>query len=229
MPKVSEEYLNQKRETIIQAALAVCKTKPLYQINMSDIIKQAGISQGGIYRYYSDVDEVLIEMINRCNPKGDYKQSIDSIIQTSKSAKQTVENLFEFLGNYMQESSGIMGKILFELTVIMSIEPERGRKIQSKIKDGQSGQYFIAQINKTIRNGISSGDFKPVIQADHILSFISIAIDGIVMDGCLLNCYEVPQVGEIPFNIIQSINTLKSSILLMLSPNPLKYGEEEHL
>jgi AcrR family transcriptional regulator len=227
MPKVSEEYLNQKRETIIQAAITICKTKPLYQINMSDIIKELGISQGGIYRYFSDVDEILIEVINRCNPKGDYRQTIDSLLRNNNTSKQTVENLFEFLGNYIQESSGVMGKILFELTVIMSIQPARGRKIQSKIKDGQSGQYFIQQLNKVIRNGISSGEFNPDLQVEHILSYISVAIDGIVMDECLLNCYGVPQIGEVPFDTIRLVNTLKASVLLMLCPDPIKYGVTE--
>jgi AcrR family transcriptional regulator len=220
MPRVNEEYINQKRTSIIEATIAVYETKPLYQITMRDIIKQLGVSQGGIYRYFSDVDEILVEMINRCNPSGDYKGMIDEIIKNSKSSKQAVEELFEFLGNYMQENSGILGKILFELTVIMSIQPDRGRKIQSKIKDGQSGQYFIQQLNKVIRNGVAAGFFYPVIQLEQILSFISIAIDGIIMDGCLLQCYGVPQIGEIPFDIIKTVNTLKTSVLLLLCPEP---------
>ena len=104
----------------------------------------------------------------------------------------------------------------------MSVQPDRGRKIQSKMKDGQSAQYFIHQLFQVIRKGISCGDFCPVIPENHILSFISITIDGIVMDGCLLKCYKVPQVGEVPFDIIQLVDTLKTSVLLMLYPDYIK-------
>jgi len=222
MPKVSEAYLIQKKESIINAAKIVCRVKPLYQVTMRDIINQMGISQGGIYRYFSDVDEILVEVINSYNPNADYINKIDSIIENSKTSIQTVEKLFDFLGKYMYESTDTIGKILFELTVIMSIQPARGRKIQSKMKDGQSGQHFIRQMFQVIRKGISSGDFHPVIPENHILSFISITIDGIVMDGCLLKCYKVPQIGEIPFDIIQLVDTLKSSVLLMLNPDFIK-------
>jgi AcrR family transcriptional regulator len=217
MPKVSETYLNKKKDSIIEAACSVCKIKPLYQVTMKDIIKQAGISQGGIYRYFSDVDEILIEVINKNNPKGDYREKIDTIIKKNKTQKEALENLFNFLGNYMQENADTLGKFLFELSVMMSTEPLRGRMLQSKLKDGQSGQYFIQQMNQLILLGISTGNFRPVIPADNIMSFISISIDGIVFDGCLLEYYEVPQISEIPFHIPNLIETLKTSVMLLLS------------
>lgn len=221
MPKVSNEYLTQKKNLIIDGALNVCRTKPLYQITMKDVIREIGISQGGIYRYFSDVDEILVAVINRCNPNADYRKNIDFIIGNSKTSKDAVESLFTFLGNYMQDNAGTVGKFLFELTVIMAHQPARGRKIQSKIKDGQSGQYFMKQIYQVIRKGISCGEFHPVLSPDAILSFISIAIDGIAFDGSLLTCYEVPQVGEIPFQIVSLVDTLKSATLLMLCPESI--------
>ena len=217
MPKVSQKYLEDKKEFILQAAFMVCKTKQLYQVTMKDVIRACNISQGGIYRYFSDVDEIIVEVINRCNPNADYRQTIDAIIRNSSSHKGAVESLFTFLGNYMRDSAATIGKILFELTVLKANQPERGRKIQSKIKDGQSGQYFIRKIFEVIREGVSSGEFHPVIPEDDILSFISIALDGITIDGTLFQCYGVPQIGPIPFNGLHLINTIKTSVLMMLS------------
>ena len=217
MPKVSQKYLEDKKESILQAAFTVCKTKPLYEVTMKDVIRECNISQGGIYRYFSDVDEILVEVINRCNPNADYLQTIDSIIINSSSRKEAVEGLFTFLGNYMRNSAAIIGKFLFELTVLKANQPHRGRKIQLKLKDGQSGQYFIRKIFEVIQEGISSGEFHPVIPEDDILSYISIAIDGITIDGALFQCYGVPQIGPVPFNGIHLINTIKTSVLLMLS------------
>ena len=38
--------------------------KSLYELNMLDVVKQAKLSKGGIYLYFSDIDELLIEVIN---------------------------------------------------------------------------------------------------------------------------------------------------------------------
>ncbi len=219
MPKVSEDYLNSKRESIIEAALSLCKTMPLYQITMRDIIKRIGSSQGGIYRYFPDIDAILVEVYNRCNPNADYRNNIDNIIENSKSHKEAVEELFSFSNRYLLENLNTVGKFIYELGVLMSTQPVRGRKIQSKIKDGQNGQYFIQKLYQVIREGISEGEFHPVIQENDILSFISIAIDGIIFDGSLLLCYKVPQIGEVPFDITKLIETLKTAVMLMLNVN----------
>lgn len=219
MPKVSKFYLDQKRNSIIEAAKIVCKTKPLYLITMRDIIKEAGTSQGGIYRYFSDVDEILTEVINSSNPNGDYRQKIDNILTGAGTPKEKVDALFTFLGGYMVENVDTIGKFLFELSVMMSTQPVRGRELQAKLKDGQSGQYFIKELYQVIRDGISAGCFHPVIPLENIFSFISITIDGIVFDGCLLDCYGVPQIGEVPFHIKNLVDTLKTSVILMLSPD----------
>ena len=46
MPKVSHDYVIRKKNVILEAALSVCKVKPLYEITMRDIIKASGVSQG---------------------------------------------------------------------------------------------------------------------------------------------------------------------------------------
>ncbi len=228
MPKVSQEYMKNKKELIVQSAFSVCKTKPLYEVTMKDIIRECKVSQGGIYRYYSDVDEILVEVIDLCNPNADYRQKIDDIIENSQTPTEAVEGLFSFMGNYIQENTETIGKILFELTVLMANHPDRGRKIQSKIKDGQSGQYFIQKIYQVIRHGISSGHFHPVLPEDNILSFISIAIDGIAVDGALFRCYCVPQRLEIPFDVIHLLETFKTSVILMLNPDDNEKGKLLH-
>ena len=47
MPKVSQAYLAQKREMILDAAVQVFHRKPLYEMTMLDVIQQGGIKPGG--------------------------------------------------------------------------------------------------------------------------------------------------------------------------------------
>ena len=63
MPKITDEYIKNKRKRIVDACYAVCLRKPIQMVTMTDVIEESGLSQGGIYRFYSDLDEILRDVI----------------------------------------------------------------------------------------------------------------------------------------------------------------------
>ena len=67
MPRVSEEYFENKRKEILDAAYRVCVRKPITSVVMKDIIDETGFSHGVIYKYYKDLDEVLTDLVIRIN------------------------------------------------------------------------------------------------------------------------------------------------------------------
>ncbi|MFE3575576.1 TetR/AcrR family transcriptional regulator [Lysinibacillus sp. NPDC059133] len=223
MPKVSHEYVQEKKNSILEAAITVCKVKPLYDISMRDIIKASGVSQGGIYRYYSDLDEILIEVINQVNVNAGYKHIIDGITDTSNSPTKTIIKLFNFLGEYMKENVSTVGKIQFELTILCANNPEREKKILSNIMENESGQYLMQQIFHSIHKGISSGCFKPEISIEDLSTFMMTSIDGIVRDVVLQKCYGMFSNDQVQFDEIRLMNTLCKSVLLLLGT---KEGED---
>lgn len=223
MPKVSHEYVQEKKNSILEAAITVCKVKPLYDITMRDIIKASGVSQGGIYRYYSDLDEILVDVINQVNANADYTHMIDGITDTSNSPTKTIIKLFNFLGEYMKENVSTVGKIQFELTILFANNPEREKKILSSIYENESGQYLMQQIFHSIHKGISSGYFKPKVSIEDLSTFMMTSIDGIVRDVVLQKCYGMFSNDQVQFDEIRLMNTLCKSVLLLLGT---KEGED---
>ncbi|MFC3743973.1 TetR/AcrR family transcriptional regulator [Paractinoplanes deccanensis] len=59
MPRVSEEHLNARREQILDAARACFVAKGLHSTSMQDLIKEAGLSVGAVYRYFKSKDEII--------------------------------------------------------------------------------------------------------------------------------------------------------------------------
>ena len=216
MPKVSHDYVEKKKNSIIEAALSVCKAKPLYEIAMRDIIRASGLSQGGIYRYYSDLDEILVAVINQTNGNADYRQVVDEIIEHSNSPKESIEKLFAFLGEYIQENLSTVGKIQFELTILFANNPERQKKILSNITENESGQYLVERLFRTIHEGISLGSFQPEVSIEELFTLIMTSIDGIVRDVVLQKCYGMFQNEQVQFDEIRLMNTLCKSVLLLL-------------
>lgn len=221
MPKVNPEYFDHKREFILDAALNICKRKPLHQITMKDIIRESGISQGGIYRYYRNVDEILVEVMNKSCPNTDYKKMIDDILTSSKTSLETVKNLFDLLSNYLNDNATTLGKFHFELTELIAYEPDRIINISTHNRHVDNVQYLMSQLFKAISNGVSTEEFVPVLKLNDILCFIATSIDGIVLNGILHKCYGMPE-KEYGFNILTLMNTTFESMICLLSAGKIK-------
>ncbi|MFE6169349.1 TetR/AcrR family transcriptional regulator [Viridibacillus arvi] len=216
MPKVSREYVIRKKNAILEAALSVCTVKPLYEITMRDIIKASGVSQGGIYRYYSDLDEILVAIINQANANSNYKQAVDAIIENSYAPKETIEKLFTFLGEYIKENLSTVGKIQFELTILFANNPERQMKILPNITENESGQYLVGRIFNTIHEGTLLGNFQPEVSLEDLFTFIMTSIDGIVRDVVLQKCYGMFHIEQALFDEIRLMDTLCKSVQSLL-------------
>ena len=63
MPKVTEEHLEAKRLEILHAAIACFARDGFHKTTMIDIAREAGVSDGLAYRYFSGKDEIIEEAI----------------------------------------------------------------------------------------------------------------------------------------------------------------------
>jgi AcrR family transcriptional regulator len=59
VPRVSEDHLTARREQILTAARACFLRKGLHHTSMQDLIKEAGLSVGAVYRYFKSKDEII--------------------------------------------------------------------------------------------------------------------------------------------------------------------------
>ena len=59
MPKVTEAYLEKRRQQIVDAAVTCFARKGFHQTTMEDIGREAGLSPGLPYRYFSSKEEII--------------------------------------------------------------------------------------------------------------------------------------------------------------------------
>jgi TetR/AcrR family transcriptional regulator, transcriptional repressor of aconitase len=59
VPKVTEEYLSARRGQIMQAAIECFSREGFHRTTMQDIIGEAGLSVGSIYRYFASKEEIV--------------------------------------------------------------------------------------------------------------------------------------------------------------------------
>ena len=84
-----EKQRKEKMRKILKAARQVFCRKGFLAVKMQDIIDECGISRGGIYIYFSSVEEVFLEVLKQRNKEG------ISSINKSVNAHEPFEAVFE--------------------------------------------------------------------------------------------------------------------------------------
>jgi AcrR family transcriptional regulator len=59
MPRVSEDHLTARREQILEAARVCFLRNGLHNTSMQDLIREAGLSVGAVYRYFKSKNEII--------------------------------------------------------------------------------------------------------------------------------------------------------------------------
>lgn len=60
MPKVSQQYRDARRAQILEAAKRCFVRNGFHQTSMQDLLAEAGLSAGAVYRYFASKDEMIL-------------------------------------------------------------------------------------------------------------------------------------------------------------------------
>lgn len=218
MPKVTDEYFEQKKEKIMTAALAVCGKKPVYYVTMSDIVDESGLSPGAVYQSFANIEAVFSAIVNRANSERDYRQEVDEIITLDAPPNIILEKLCEF--SEICFSDMLMGynKILYELEMYVVYDPAKRLMIYDGVNTPSVYTYLIQKTISFISGHVQQGYYNPVIPLPELFAFIISAYDGMMRDVILTKYY--PQKPEIipfvQFDEKKLINALHLSIRSLL-------------
>ena len=220
MPKVSKEYFESKRKIILDAALRVFSKKPSYTVSMKDIIKESKLSQGGVYKYYSNIDDIIISLFNRnkilVNPK--------NIINKNYNNPEKV--IFEFLEaykNYFFEMTKEYGKIFFELYPMLINDRKRLKKYVKKISANINFVYWIENLFTYFDKKIKEKYFNPIANSQNIYMQIVSMLKGVETELIIKKYYNKKAEYKIDFDVELEdlIETIYKTILFLMGSKEL--------
>ena len=192
MPKVTEEYIQNKKKMIIDAAYALCLRQTVSTVSMQDIINETGLSQGGIYRFFKDIDDIFSNMLLFLRQKESIKEKVDAIlVQADELPPSEITNLiFNMLADFMKRELMGIEKIDFELSILAMNDPDRVDRILKNIPDTGNMEYLTMRTMEYFIEQASSGRIHPRVTVEELLSFISSAYTGIQTTCIVNNCYQ---------------------------------------
>lgn len=192
MPKVSEEYILNKKQKITDAAYRLCLQKTISTVTMQDIIDTTGLSQGGIYRFYKDIDEIFQDMLRDNRQRVNIMAQVDAIFANTanKPIKVVLHQVIELLGDFMtQELMGIV-KINFELSVLAMNAPLRAEKILKDIEGTGNFEYLLQHTTGYLKQHIANGNMKLKLSFEELLTYLISSYNGIEMSCIVNHCYK---------------------------------------
>ena len=198
MPKVTQEYIENKKKFIVDAAYRVCLRKPVEMVTMMDVIEETGLSQGGIYRFYKDLDEILSDVITGMRMSYNIIDDMEQLFSASEelSFEEGVHKICDILAEVMETYLMDIQKINFDLTVLAINEPERAEKIIGGIRGQSSFGYLSTVALPNLIKESKKRNYKLRDKPERIANFISAAYTGIEMNCILTACYKAPMGAE---------------------------------
>ncbi len=186
MPKVSKEYFDNKRKIILDAALKVFSKKPSYTVSMKDIIKESKLSHGGVYKYYSNIDDIIISLINRnkilVNPK-------DIIKNNYNNPEKAIFEFLEAYKNYFFEATKEYYKIFFELYPMLINDKQRLKRYANKTNSITNPSYWFKELFNYLDDKTKTKYFNPISDSSYIYFQITSIMGGIETEFILTKYY----------------------------------------
>lgn len=224
MPKIKQENYEKRKQQILDAAQKVFLAKPLYKMTMKDVIRESGFSTGSVYSYFPNIDDVIVNLIDRFVSNTKLEQEIDEVMNSNLSIEEKLEKLVINLHHQIMNSITTVGKIQFELVLLLAEDRSREKKLNEKTIKLNKTNFFNKSMDnmlKLIEENVDNGYFKPQYSKTVICSMILIFFDGYIRDFTLLKSYKFSETlpAGITFEEKELPVAFIASILYLLNPN----------
>ncbi|WP_158095076.1 TetR/AcrR family transcriptional regulator [Gottfriedia luciferensis] len=175
MPKVSDDYKEKKRESLLESALICFGEKGYHSTTMDDIVAYSKTSKGLIYNYFKSKEELYLTLMQEKTVQTFEK--INARFQKLNSAKDKLKELFQM---YSEISLTEEWRNMIRVHMEFWINSARHENLQKIMIDRYKDQYRIF-LSEIIEQGKIAGEFKDTIDPVTISSLFWAYIDGICL------------------------------------------------
>jgi AcrR family transcriptional regulator len=140
----SESRTQAQRERILTAAQACFVTDGFHAASMATIAETAGMSPGLIYRYFSNKNAIILEIIER------QLEGARADIATLRSDTDFVSLMSDLFSKWRSDDPGLMNPaLMLEMTAEASRDPQIAQALADA--DRTTGREFTAWLMQTAK------------------------------------------------------------------------------
>ena len=174
MPKVLPEYLETRRQQILDAAAACFARGGFHRTTMQDICGEADMSPGAVYRYFQSKEGIIHAMCTR-----GHEQDVETIREALK-LDDTVAIMDELTRIFF---SGVEDREFCALMVELISEAKHNGPIGEAVLDGWHS--IFEPLSELVRRAQERGEINPALDAGAVTRVMLGVYQGLVLQHLL--------------------------------------------
>ena len=175
MPKVTDEHRDRRRRQILDAAVACFDRRGLHATTTDEIVAEAGLSAGAIYRYF-DSKDAIIEAVAAERHAHERSLLADALAgdDPRASLRSFLERYFVWLGDPDEQRRR-------RVNVYVWAEALHNPRLAGVVT---SGLAPLDQSVRAVRAAVRSGAFPPGLAAEPFVRVVLALLQGFVLQQC---------------------------------------------
>jgi AcrR family transcriptional regulator len=173
MPKVSQAYLDARREEILDAAIVCFSREGFHRTTMVEIVKESGVSPGAIYNYF-DSKEEIIEAI------AEGRREVElALIAEATQADTVVDALRRLRDAFFGDLKNPKERLRRKLSIQLWAEAQRNPRILKLVRGSFEGP--LKMLSGILAEAQSRGEISRKVDAEATARFLIGAFYGLVL------------------------------------------------
>jgi AcrR family transcriptional regulator len=173
MPKVTEAYLENRRQQILEAAIACFARNGFHQTTMEDIGQEAGLSPALAYRYFDSKDDIIVATVQQGADRA--ARFFDAVADGQDIPSLLQQMIHEHFQRFEQPGRDLYYKVRVQLWA----EVIRNQEVAERLRVMREEAH--AQITALIEKGQENGQINPNLDARAMTAAIEANLDGFVL------------------------------------------------
>ena len=175
-PKVSDQYLEDRRNQILDAAVATFSRDGLHQTTIEDIRLEAGLSRGAVYHYFKSKEDIIDAIRGRSA-----RQAEAFYISRTEAddAESVLLGLIDSTVSSMVSPTSVDANRLAMFLWAESL-------VNKRIMDGQMPAFkpYLAVLAESVSNAQAEGKVDPGLDPQATARLIAGAVMGLQLQLC---------------------------------------------
>ena len=174
MPRISAERQDATRRSLLRAARTVFVTRGFHEATTHDVAREAGLSVGSIYTYFSSKDELIHESILAANQ--DENDAVLRDVRSTGTLRQKLARAVDGWYAYTLDAPGVPS-FLAEAWASATRKP--------LIRDliARRHERIVTVASMILQEGVAGGELAPDLDVGAAARAIAAMLDGIVLES----------------------------------------------
>lgn len=177
MPKVSDAYLETRRQQVLDAAYSCFARKGFHETTMQDIAREAGVSYGVVYHYFDSKDDVIQETWQS------RREARAIRYQTAQQKETAPEVLAEFLDLSLKRLDLLEFGPEMRLRIQLFGEALRNPRVAKNLR--RVWDDVMEMFEDVIRRGQERGEINPDVDPRALARAYLAVHDGLVLQRAI--------------------------------------------